>query len=75
MYFHEKLKDLRKKYRYTQSQLAKALNYHGSTICNYEKGKNEPKINDLIKLAKFFNITVDYLIGLSDCKNEGNTHD
>ena len=32
-------------------------------MCNYEKGKSEPNIETLIKLADYYNVTLDYLVG------------
>ena len=58
-----KLKELREKQGLSQNQLGKHLGFTRSTICQYEKGTREPDYKTLIKLANFFNVTVDYLLG------------
>ena len=69
MEFKQRLKKLRKEHGFKQVQLGKALNYGSTTISNYERGRNRPSIEDLIRLAEVFNVSVDYLIGKSECKN------
>ncbi|MBE5754001.1 MAG: helix-turn-helix transcriptional regulator [Clostridiales bacterium] len=58
-----KLKELRKEANLTQEQLAKKLGLKYFNIGDWERGKCEPCIGDLIKLAQIFNVSVDYLIG------------
>lgn len=50
----------------TQYALAKRLGISQSTICNWLNGKKEPSIESLWKVADFFDVTVDYLIGRSE---------
>lgn len=69
MKFNERLKKLRKSKNLTQTELGNYLNYGYTAISNYETGKNQPSIADLIKIAKYFNVTVDYLLCLSDISN------
>lgn len=57
------LKKLREEKGISQSELAKNLGVVRSTICFYEKGQHAPTPEMLIKLADYFNVTVDYLIG------------
>lgn len=61
--FKDILKMLRKKEKLTQGQLAEKLNFGFAAICNFESGRNEPSLNDLIKLSHIFDVSVDYLIG------------
>lgn len=68
MNFSDRLKQLRKEKGYTQSVVASALNYGYTAISNYESGKNQPSIEDLIRLSELFQVTVDYLIGISNNK-------
>lgn len=56
---------LRKERGYTQETLAKALGISRSTVGMYESGKRTPDSEDLEKLADFFNVDVDYLLGRS----------
>ena len=66
MKFKERLRYLRKLKGVSQQQVANHLDYGYSAISNYEGGRCEPSIQDLIKLANFFEVSVDYLIGNSD---------
>lgn len=67
-----RLKELRIKSGITQNELAKKLNVTGQTLLNWENGIYEPKIHQLIQLADFFGVTVDYLIE-RDSENEVET--
>ena len=62
----ERLTELRKDAGLTQNQLGKLLNIEKGTISSYETNKREAP--DEIKkiFAKFFNVSVDYLLGLTD---------
>ena len=66
----DRLKELRKEKKLTQSQLAKKLEVNQSTIAGIEIGRREPSNELMIKLSNFFNVSLDYLNGLSDSKNE-----
>lgn len=66
--FPEILKKLRTEHQLTQKEVANELFYGYTTISSYESGRNEPNIKDLISLAHFFEISVDYLIGASTAK-------
>lgn len=59
----EKIANLRKKRGMSQSQLAKELNIGTSTLGMYETGKRSPNPEMLNKLADFFHVSVDYLLG------------
>ena len=58
-----KLQELRKERKISQQELANELNINVMTYNNWEKEKREPNIETLIKLADFYNVTIDYLIG------------
>lgn len=60
--FKEILRELRMGKKLTQASLAHHLQYGASAITNYESGRNEPDIKNLIKLADFFDVSLDYLI-------------
>lgn len=64
--FGENLKKLRKENKITQMQLANHLGFFHSAIVKWEKGICEPTFDTLIKIAKYFNVTVDYLLGTTD---------
>lgn len=59
----ENLKLLRKQNNLTQKQLGEITNIRRVNISRYEKGEVEPTFNILIKLADYFNVSIDYLIG------------
>ena len=64
MTFGERLRQLRAKK--TQEEIAKYLGVARGTIARYENGQREPDQYTLQKLADFFDVSVDYLIGRSD---------
>ncbi len=64
-----RLKELRKKKRLSQLKLAMDLNMTQNTISRYETGEREPGIAELIRIADYFHVSVDYLIGHSDNPN------
>lgn len=64
--FAERLKKLRLKNDLTQSDLAEKLNVAKSTIAGYEKGFRKPQIKALNEMARIFNTSTDYLLGISD---------
>lgn len=57
-----RIKELRTKANITQKQLAEYIGVTSQTILNWENGIFEPKISELIKLANYFHVSVDYLI-------------
>ena len=61
-----KIKALREEARLTQKELAEKINTTNKNIWAYEKGIAQPSIETLIKLAATFNVSVDYLIGVTD---------
>lgn len=50
----------------SQTELAAKLGIHPSTLNGYEKGNHDPKSNGWIAIAKICNVSVDYLLGLTD---------
>lgn len=64
-----RIKELRKAKNMTQLKLAMELNTNQNTISRYENGEREPSIKDLIKIADYFNVSVDYLLERSDNPN------
>ncbi len=57
-----RLKEIRKSRGISQVRLAIDLNTNQNTISRYETGDREPGINELIQIADYFNISVDYLL-------------
>lgn len=62
----EIIKKLRNENNLTQDDLANALNCKRQKIADWERGKSLPAVNDVILLSKFFNVSTDYLLGLTD---------
>lgn len=63
MYFGNKLREIRKDRNMTQAELGKLIGKTGATICDWEKGKASPDLEELVKLADIFQVTTDYLLG------------
>ena len=61
--FAENLKKIRKSKKVSQSVVAQQLGYGYTAVANYESGRNEPSIDDLIKIANYFEVSVDDLVG------------
>ena len=61
-----RLKEIRKAKGISQLKLAIDLNTSQNTISRYETGEREPGINELIKIADYFNVSIDYLVGRTE---------
>lgn len=66
--FPERLKNLRKEAGLTQQQLADIVGTTQQNIGFWETGRQHPKNPSLVKLANYFNVTTDYLLGNTDEK-------
>ena len=64
-----RLKEIRKAKCISQLKMAIDLNMSQNTISRYETGDREPGINELIKIADYFNISIDYLLERTDNPN------
>ena len=60
------LKELRIQNEYTQKQVADMLNINSVTYLHYEKDQREPPLSLLADMAKLYDVSVDYLLGLTD---------
>ena len=60
------LKKIRKEKGISQLKLAMDLNTNQNTISRYETGEREPGINELIKIADYFDVSIDYLVGRTE---------
>lgn len=65
----ERLYDLRKDKGLSQDELGELLNINKHSISSYERGRSEPPDEIKIILARFFDVSVDYLLGLTDIPN------
>ncbi|MDF2944312.1 MAG: transcriptional regulator, family [Herbinix sp.] len=66
MNFNARLKQLRQKNKLTQGELADILGLKPTAISNYESERNEPSFDKLIALSKYFDVSCDYLLGITD---------
>lgn len=64
--YYEIIKDLRTDNDFTQTQLAEFLGITQQVYSRYERGINEIPIRHLIALCKFYKVSADYILGLSD---------
>lgn len=63
---NERIKFLRESNKLSQPELAKLCGVSNGCISFWENSINEPKASYIIKLCKIFNVSADYLLGLSD---------
>lgn len=64
--FGDRVRGLREDKDLNQTQLASILNVTQKKISRIETGENEPNLQDIKALCTYFNISADYLIGLTD---------
>ena len=62
----ERLREIREDNDYKQNEIAKVLKITQAQYCRYEIGVNSIPVEKLVILAKFYNTSVDYLLGLTD---------
>ena len=68
-----RLEELRTEHKFTKKDVAALLKIDQSTYGKYELGKREPDAEMLTKIAELYNVSVDYLLGLTDTKNPPET--
>lgn len=61
-----KIKELRAKKGLTQKQLAQLVNKSVTGLASWEQGLSEPSVNDIRALCEIFEVSADYLLGLTD---------
>lgn len=64
--FCERLKELRLDRKVGQVELAKSIGVSKGVISLWENGLREPTMSSLISLAEFFEVSIDYLVGIKD---------
>ncbi len=70
MKYWERIRALREDKDYTQSEIAALLKVGQRTYCDYEKGKTRIPVDRLIILAQIYNVSMDYICGVSDTPGE-----
>lgn len=63
MTFHERIKDLRRSSKLTQEQVASYIGVKRVAYTAYEAGRTSPSLENVVKLAKLYNVTTDTLLG------------
>lgn len=63
---YKRIKDLREDIDLSQRELSEIIHMHKTTYTRYETGEREIPFNIAILLAKFYNVSLDYIAGISD---------
>lgn len=66
MQYYQRLCDLREDHDMSQSDVAKLLGTTQQQYCRYENGTRELPIHHFVTLAEYYNVSLDYLVGLID---------
>ena len=61
---YPRIRDLREDKNLSQRQIAEILHMHKTTYARYETGEREIPLNIAVLLAKFYNVSLDYIAGL-----------
>ena len=70
--FAIRLNQILKEKNSTMYKIAKDLNYSKTTISNWCMGKREPKVSDILRLAQYFDVSCDYLLGYTNADGSKN---
>lgn len=63
---YKRIRDLREDNDLSQTKIAKSLNCSQQAYSNYELGQRDIPTDILIKLSRFYNVSVDYILGITD---------
>lgn len=66
--YHERIKNLREDHDLTQTEVAQYLHIAQTTYSQYELGKRSIPVDYIIALCKFYHVSADYMLGLSNKK-------
>lgn len=69
MRYTERIRDLRKEKRYTQTYVANVLQVAQTTYSDYENGRVRVPVNHIVELARFYNVDLNFITGVSDIRN------
>lgn len=70
MHYTQRIRDLREDLDLRQKDVAELLNVGQKTYSDYELGKSRIPVDSIIILAKFYNVSLDYICGVSNVKHE-----
>ncbi|MCI8912711.1 MAG: helix-turn-helix transcriptional regulator [Lawsonibacter sp.] len=62
----QRLRECRKRGNYTQREVSIYCDLTEKAYQNYELGTHEPKLSIIMRIAEFYNVSIDYLVGLTD---------
>ena len=60
----QRIKELRKKYRISQQELANRLKVHQSAVSNWEQNKTRPTMDNIAEVANIFGVTIEDMLGI-----------
>ena len=66
MKYYDRIRALREDADLNQTQIAKMFNVGQKTVSNWESGRNEPPYDILIKYSLYFNVSIDYILGVTN---------
>ena len=69
MDYRKRIRDLREDHDKTQTEIAEVLGTSQTMYARYERGASELPIRHLIRLAEYYNVTTDYLLGRTERPN------
>lgn len=70
MKYYERIREVREEYSLTQQKVADLLHIGQRTYADYESGKTRIPIDSIMILAKYYNLSMDYITGASNIKNK-----
>lgn len=70
MKYNERIREIREDSALTQQNIADILSVGQRTYCDYESGKTRIPIDSILKLAKYYNVSIDYITGASNIRKE-----
>ena len=70
MKYNERIRDIREDCSLTQQKVADLLHVGQRTYADYESGKTRIPVDSLLILARYYNVSMDYITGASDVKTE-----
>lgn len=70
MKYNERIREIREDHSLTQQKIADLLHIGQRTYSDYESGRTRIPIDSIIILARFYNVSIDYITGASNIKSE-----
>lgn len=70
MKYYERIREIREDHSLTQQRVADLLHIGQRTYSDYESGKTRIPVDSIMILAKFYNVSMDYITGASNVKSE-----